>query len=327
MKELAKNLFSEALDTAGIIDRKINALKDSIWLIPMYHRVVADEKVEDPLDMGMCVKEKFFQQQIDYISKNFDVLPVSEVLQMIDDHKPLPKRLASLTFDDGYLDNLTRAAPVLKAAGIRADLFIATDYIGSISGFWWDEIISAFTWSQPGSLLEFKYGSGESLVLTVDESRRREQAQRVLDLLWQLPPVKVCERATEICEQLAPEQQIPSPVMTIEQIEQAVTEAFNLGAHTKSHPNLNLLTESEVEAELLGSRDIINQISGADVRGFAMPAGFTPDYLPDMLKRHGFSYAMSTVRGLNREPNVYRLKRIGMSNRPLSRIKRAISAL
>ena len=51
--------------------------------------------------------------------------------------------LASITFDDGYTDNLTTASPILRRAGIPATFFICTGYLGDVRGFWWDRVASA----------------------------------------------------------------------------------------------------------------------------------------------------------------------------------------
>ncbi|KAA3605782.1 MAG: hypothetical protein DWQ01_18435 [Planctomycetota bacterium] len=42
---------------------------------------------------------------------------------------PLPKRPVLITFDDGYLDNFTIAAPILRRHGLKATVFVATDFI------------------------------------------------------------------------------------------------------------------------------------------------------------------------------------------------------
>src|SRR5438132_10150783 len=44
--------------------------------------------------------------------------------------KPLPKRPLLLTFDDGYVDNLEHAQPVLRRHDAKATIFIVTAYAG-----------------------------------------------------------------------------------------------------------------------------------------------------------------------------------------------------
>jgi peptidoglycan/xylan/chitin deacetylase (PgdA/CDA1 family) len=44
---------------------------------------------------------------------------------------PLPKRPLLLTFDDGYVDNLHYALPILRKHGAKATIFIVTAYAGA----------------------------------------------------------------------------------------------------------------------------------------------------------------------------------------------------
>ena len=46
----------------------------------------------------------------------------------------------SVTFDDGYVDNLAAGKPCLVAADVPATIFLATGYLNSPGAFWWDEL-------------------------------------------------------------------------------------------------------------------------------------------------------------------------------------------
>lgn len=48
----------------------------------------------------------------------------------------LPARAVVLTFDDGYLDNVENAGPVLEAAGWSATVFVVTEHMGGVNE--WD---------------------------------------------------------------------------------------------------------------------------------------------------------------------------------------------
>jgi peptidoglycan/xylan/chitin deacetylase (PgdA/CDA1 family) len=43
---------------------------------------------------------------------------------------PLPEQALLITFDDGYVDNLEHAQPVLRAHGARATIFVTTGFAG-----------------------------------------------------------------------------------------------------------------------------------------------------------------------------------------------------
>src|SRR5207237_10086115 len=50
----------------------------------------------------------------------------------------------ALTFDDGYRDNLTHVAPILKRLGLPATIFLVTAYIGTPNALWFDRVAMAF---------------------------------------------------------------------------------------------------------------------------------------------------------------------------------------
>ena len=53
-------------------------------------------------------------------------------------HRPLPGRAVLITFDDGYLDFLTYAWPLLKSYGFSATVFLVTDEVGRSNS--WDRV-------------------------------------------------------------------------------------------------------------------------------------------------------------------------------------------
>ena len=52
----------------------------------------------------------------------------------------LPARAVAVTFDDGYVDNLNVAVPLLNVHSIPATVFVAAGMIGTGREFWWDDV-------------------------------------------------------------------------------------------------------------------------------------------------------------------------------------------
>ena len=57
------------------------------------------------------------------------MVPLADAVKMLHAGGP-PEKLVAITFDDGYLDNATTAAPILKELDVPATFFISTDMIG-----------------------------------------------------------------------------------------------------------------------------------------------------------------------------------------------------
>src|SRR5215217_5366262 len=104
-------------------------------LVLMYHRV-ANVGV-DPWQLA--VSPKHFEEQVEQLTKHFHVIPVSELVQSLQ-QKSLPANSVCITFDDGYTDNYLFAKPILEKYNCPATLFIPSQFIGQEHPFWWEEL-------------------------------------------------------------------------------------------------------------------------------------------------------------------------------------------
>jgi peptidoglycan/xylan/chitin deacetylase (PgdA/CDA1 family) len=105
-----------------------------------FHRVT-DEMPEDDLTCGVQKFEVFCR----FFKRHFRVLSLAEQVALISSGADAGGTL-SITFDDGYLDNVTAAAPILRKLQLPATFFIATGFIGSHVIPPWDQNLA----QQPG---------------------------------------------------------------------------------------------------------------------------------------------------------------------------------
>jgi peptidoglycan/xylan/chitin deacetylase (PgdA/CDA1 family) len=80
----------------------------------------------------MSVHPLSFRAQMEHLAATGrPVLPLAEALTRLrEEGPPLPAGAVSLTFDDGYRDNLEHAAPVLERMGFPAVVFLVTGRMG-----------------------------------------------------------------------------------------------------------------------------------------------------------------------------------------------------
>jgi peptidoglycan/xylan/chitin deacetylase (PgdA/CDA1 family) len=108
----------------------------SLWpgraLIVVFHRV-DDRYPTDPI----TVTRKAYKSYLDFFTAYFRVLSLSELLAKLARNADISRDVV-ITFDDGYLDNWTVAAPELAARGLPACFFVTTGFIGSSRDAWWD---------------------------------------------------------------------------------------------------------------------------------------------------------------------------------------------
>lgn len=127
--------------------------------ILVYHRVA--NVSHDPLQL--CVSTDNFKKQIIYLKKNFNLVPLSS---MIDDLKSrkIKKKTIAITFDDGYADNLYTALPILEEFNVPTTIFIATDNVNSQEDFYWDKNTDKEDRGRPMNIEELKKISAHPLI-------------------------------------------------------------------------------------------------------------------------------------------------------------------
>lgn len=76
-------------------------------------------------DHEMNVKPEAFREQMAWLADNTNVVPLREAVH--------GQGGVALTFDDGYRDNLTEAAPVLDALSLPATVFMVAGRAGTFS--------------------------------------------------------------------------------------------------------------------------------------------------------------------------------------------------
>ncbi|GAB4282147.1 MAG: polysaccharide deacetylase family protein [Candidatus Rifleibacteriota bacterium] len=89
-----------------------------------YHRVGAPDPVH------LSITQEQFDRQMSYLkSSGFTTVTVRELIDYLAGQAGVPRKSVCITFDDGFIDNLKFAHPILKKHGQKAAIFVATSLI------------------------------------------------------------------------------------------------------------------------------------------------------------------------------------------------------
>jgi peptidoglycan/xylan/chitin deacetylase (PgdA/CDA1 family) len=259
-----------------------------------YHRV---NDHQDPF-FG-ALPTHVLERQARYLARHYAVLPVEELVDRMAEGT-LPRNAAAITFDDGYRDTMTHAAPILARHGLPATVFLATGFIGTTDVPWHDRLATAFKLSPRSSVVAH---SGEELVIDTVDGRLAALA-RTRAHLKTMGEEQFRRAFNRLLENLgASDQRSPQNAMlSWDDVHALRGLGFVIGAHTVSHPILSRVSPERARAEILGSREMIQGACGAAPRAFAYPNGRSADYtagVVDMVRAAGFSCAVTTRFGLN----------------------------
>lgn len=89
----------------------------------------------------MQVAAAAFEAQMRYLKDNrFRVITLKELEGFLAGARPIPKRAVVVTIDDGYRSVYDIAYPILRRLGLRATVFVYTDFVGGGLALTWDQM-------------------------------------------------------------------------------------------------------------------------------------------------------------------------------------------
>jgi peptidoglycan/xylan/chitin deacetylase (PgdA/CDA1 family) len=267
--------FSRPRPAASPVRRGRDGIRRFIFL---YHRIATP--LHDPF--ALAVPPEWFEDHLDILKSQCQLVSLDEIL---DTGAAKSARLASITFDDGYTDNLTTASPILRLAGIPVTFFICTGSLGDRRGFWWDRIASAIAVANASSA-ECGLTTSPSLMddLSSPEARRNATL-KIAGRLQRMHPLhrdRVVADLENVLLAGASGERESSPVLDEAGLRELGSQPLaQLGAHTDSHPMLSVLTHEEQLAEINRSVEKLQEIMGTRPRFVAYPYGGEQDYNSD----------------------------------------------
>jgi len=252
-----------------------------------------------------------FEQQALFLRRWTNVVPLRSALVDLAAGRRLPPRAVALTFDDGYRDNATVAAPVLQRAGLPATFFLVPGFLSDTSRVWWEELGWAFAHATKPAL----HWDGE-LHDTSTPASRQTVRSRVADGLKVLDRSNREAAVSELRHRLAPVgPELPARMfMDWDEATGLVDAGHEVGSHTCAHPILSREEPAEQARELTDSRQALETHFDRVVDVLAYPNGRTQDYSPvtlDLVREAGYAYAVTTLPALaSRESPAIEVPRI-----------------
>jgi peptidoglycan/xylan/chitin deacetylase (PgdA/CDA1 family) len=108
------------------------------WLLRDRAVIIAFHRVSAAAEgRALNCPPQVFAALCKFFKRHFTVLPLAELLRRLRQKEDVGGALV-ITFDDGYRDNRTVAAPILEELGLPATFFVATNFIGSSTVPFWD---------------------------------------------------------------------------------------------------------------------------------------------------------------------------------------------
>lgn len=266
-------------------------------LILGYHRV-ADVEI-DP--HAMCVSPRHFEEQLAVLQRAARPMSLPALARALHEGN-VPARAVAITFDDGYLDNLHIARPLLAAYELPATVFAVTGALGQ--EFWWDRLVRIVL--SPAVLppsLSLPIG-GEEFSWTAPDTTgpRRRLLAALYSRLWALRAEERRSLLQQLEEWAGSERPLSPPgerAMTGAELREWSGDGLmTVGSHTVSHQPLTTLSPAERQAELCKSRQALTEILGHAPLSFSYPHGDNDAETRRLVQEAGFELACASRPGM-----------------------------
>lgn len=218
----------------------------------MYHGVSDGAPI--PAHINFHVEREIFERQMRILKRRYRVIPLRDLVAALMRGEPLEKAVV-LTFDDGYRNNASHAAPVLERLGLPYTVFVATSYVDT--GRW-----------MPLNQIYWMWASGELSTEEMNEIRGRVRGRPLAESVSLLEAAFQKRRAavTSAAED-------SFGMLNWDQIQGMAAAGADFGSHTHSHCNLAAENPSQQATELRVSKEALERHLQRPVRLFAYPYG------------------------------------------------------
>jgi len=287
-KEQLRRFLHLSFYQLGLSSLYAHLQREAIATILMYHSVptLDDSRWIDPYN---SLSAEDFERQMQFLARHRHVISIEALVEKLRRRETLERGTVVITFDDGYRDNLTVAAPILAKYNLPATIYLATGYVDSGQNQWADTLYAAFR-ARSRSLLTLSgwhnshpddshpddsHPDNPSLSYPFqdwDLADRQQLNQAHTALVMYLIQADIDQRdalLAEIDAQLAPVAYPPR--LTINWAEVTALKAkypnITLGIHTSNH--LDLSTHSDKAAEEMT----------ASIQHMQAALGLTPKHL------------------------------------------------
>ena len=238
-----------------------------------------------------------FRSNLESLARTREVISLSTAVAILEEGRRPMRRYGVLTFDDSLACTCRVAIPEVLRVGIPATVFVSTDILDTGEPYWWLRLDHA--WRQARTEQASIFGpKGEVVVIRRDDPASMARAKD------HLRAMRANQRAHEVGQvEEAVGARLSNPdvnypyaeAMTWADVRELAAKEIEIGSHTVTHPNLELLTRDEVIQELGDSKRRIELKLGLPCRSFCYPYGKHSPDVTDLVRAAGYKCATSTI--------------------------------
>ena len=265
---------------------------------------------------GKHIHVDLFAEQMRHLKRRCSVLSIDEVVRLTQAGEPFPERAAVVSFDDGFENNYTVAAPILDDIGVPAVFYISSGIVNTNMMFWVDEIEDCLNLTANPSFTitldkptGFSTSSREDRIATIEKikqycklSTSGEKNRVIAALIEASGVIPAVEHAHDYRK------------ITWKQLQtMAANTLFTIGGHSLYHDILSELPPERMEDDIRLSIDLLGYQLKRPIVHYSYPEGQAHHFNENVIKclsANGIVCSPSAIDGINpKGTDLFRLRR------------------
>jgi len=265
------------------------------------------------------VKPAIFEKLLVFLKREFDIIALREMVEVVSGRKKSDSRLLALTFDDGPKSYAVNAAPLMKSMDIPSTCFLITDCVDDREIYWrylFNYCIHSGNETVLAELIDRAYGvpvPGDEIISFTRKHFSRDANKRVVE--------GILKNIITDEEYRKKENDLFLSSADLDKLKREPLVDF--GIHTATHPVMTHLSDDEIDVEIRKSLEFYKERIGAGMPMFSIPFGrLHKDYDERTVisaQRQGIEVVLSAYGGDNRQGQpLHNLRRISINEEMLA---------
>lgn len=289
-REIAKKVIFPTMMGVGM-DAVVRGFSQNNLLNVMYHGVV--EKDSTFFSPRHIEKNKF-ESHLKYLKKNFNIISFYEAFDMLKNNIKPDRKTITISFDDGYKNNLDTALPLLEKYNIPTTFFISGICVENKGDeCLWPDIIAALRFFYTDKVIVLRDYKFLNLIeqhsgIHIHDIFKKASYELRKELLSELI------ESYDLKEKLfSLDNEIWELVTATELLELSKSKIVDIGSHGYIHYNLGNVELENAKSELVKSKELIEKTIQKPIDLLAYPDGSYSDEVKDLAMSLGYNYQLA----------------------------------
>ena len=266
------------------------------------------------------LEKDYFYKELKELQKNGMPMTMDDVINHHESSIPFPPYAFTVTFDDGFENNYSIAAPILSELRIPATFYLTTSFIEMNTMSWIDRIEFCLEHTPRGEL-HFRWDHAKAYAF-----HDRITKRKLLDFLRTKVKQSISIDLEELVQDVFSQCKMTSisksddPLdlkMNWKQVRELKNGgSFTVGGHSHHHINLAYLSAENAENEITTSIGFLKEKAGIEAMHYSYPEGLDycySDEIIQILKQCGIVCCPTAIDGTNTvDVDLFHLKRIAV---------------